>query len=224
MNFLIIDDDVRVAKFIQKGLQAESYNVDIIIDGNHGFQLALYGHYDAIMLDVILPDISGFEICQKLRKHGKKMPILMLSASDALEDKLQSFEAGADDYLTKPFAFEELLARLKAMQRRICETEEDSKIMIADLVLNNKTHQVSRGGEVIQLTPKEFSLLLYLMKRSDRVLCRTMIEEQVWGNHIDSLTNIVDVYIRRLRQKIDKNCSKKLIHTIWGIGYQLRVE
>ena len=224
MSLLLIDDEVRVTNFLQKGLQSENYNVDVALDGETGLQLALYGNYDVISLDIGLPDISGLDVCRQLRKQGKKIPVMILSARDTLEDKLQGFDAGADDYLTKPFAFEELLARLKALQRRNHQEKDDSEITIADLVLNSKIHQVHRAGKVISLTPKEFALLSYLMKRSDRVLCRTIIEEQVWGYQMDSLTNIVDVYIRRLRQKIDLGFSQQLIHTIRGIGYQLRAE
>ena len=178
--------------------------------------------YGAILLDVILPKQNGVEVCRILREQGIKTPILMLTAKDTLEDKVSGLGVGADDYLTKPFAFEELLARIQALLRRPRTLELAPTIRVADLVLDKNTRRVDRADVAIELTATEFALLEYLMRRSDRVLSRTLIQEQVWGYQHDPSSNVVDVYIRRLRNKIDRDFSRQLIHTVRGVGYVLK--
>jgi two-component system OmpR family response regulator len=222
MRILIIEDDDRVSKFIAKGLKAEGYQVTVAFDGTAGTEMTLRNEYDLMLLDLTLPGKDGVEICADLRARGWKKAILILTARDAMEDKVRGLEAGADDYVTKPFAFEELLARIKALQRRNQSFELGSTLQIADLVLDHNTHEVRRAGRLIELTPTEFSLLEYLMRHPRRVLSRVLLEESVWGYQQDPLTNVVDVYIRRLRKKIDQDFEPPLIYTIRGIGYQLK--
>ncbi len=220
MRVLLVEDDVRVARFIRKGLMAERYAVDVAADGPNAIEMGLSGFYDVIILDVLLPVCDGLQVCRRLRAEGVKSPILMLTAKDAVEDKIGGLEVGADDYLTKPFAFEELLARLQALLRRPAELDISATLQVADLVLDKNTHEVTRAGKVIALTATEFGLLEYLMRRPGRVLSRTLIQEQVWSYHHDPSSNVVDVYIRRLRQKIDAGSARKLIHTVRGAGYR----
>ena len=207
-------------KFIQRGLEAEGYQIDTARDGEEGFQLG-QGAYGLIILDLLLPVKSGIEVCQLLRQSGIATPILMLTARDALQDKVEGLQTGADDYLTKPFAFEELLARIQALLRRGPYQETAATLSVADLTMNRETREVRRGTAVLTLTAKEYALLEYLMTRPNRPLSRTMILEQVWGQHHDTLTNVVDVYIRYLRNKVDKGFSHKLIHTVRDIGYKI---
>jgi two-component system copper resistance phosphate regulon response regulator CusR len=221
MRLLLIEDDPRVSRFIKKGLEAERYRVDIAEDGEEGLHMGLTGHYDLVILDVVLPLRSGIDLCRELRLHEIKVPVLMLTAKDAVEDKVAGLEGGADDYLTKPFAFEELLARIHALLRRPGELALSPVLQIADLSLDMNTHKVTRAGRTIELTPTEYSLLEYLMRRANRVLSRTLIEEQVWSYHHDPSSNVVDVYIRRLRAKVDDGFERKLIHTKRGAGYLL---
>jgi two-component system OmpR family response regulator len=221
MKLLLIEDEKRVASFIQKGLQAERYLVEVASDGQRGVEMALAGAHDLIILDILLPVKNGIEVCRQLRNQRIQTPILMLTARDSVEDKILGLQVGADDYLTKPFAFEELLARIQALLRRRGDLNLAPALQVADLVLDKNTHDVRRAGKLIQLTPKEFALLEYLMRHPDQVLNRTMIEQSVWGLGHDPLTNIVDVYIRRLRDKIDRGFKRQLIHTIHGIGYKL---
>jgi DNA-binding response OmpR family regulator len=224
MRILIVEDDSRVARFIEKGLQAERFHTDVEFDGRRGFESALTGAFDLVILDLMLPGKKGIEVCRQLRGQGVRTPLLMLTAKDALADKITGFEAGADDYLTKPFAFEELLARIKALGRRGSLPAETGPVLqIADLMLDHDAHEVGRADKRIELTPKEFALLEYLMRHPRRVLSRAMIEEQVWGYQEEVLTNVVDVYVRRLRKKVDCGFQKQLIHTIRGIGYQLKM-
>lgn len=224
MRLLLIEDDARVARFIENGLSAEGYRIDIADNGQHGVDMAKALAYDIILLDVKLPVMNGFDVCQRLRECGMQTPILMLSAMDTLEDKVRGFELGVDDYLTKPFAFEELLLRIRALLRRGKKLDYMAVHQVDDLVLDTNVHEVRRADKLIKVTPKEFALLEYFMKRPNRVLSRTMIEDQVWGNQQDSLTNIVDVYIRRLRKKIDEGFDPQLIQTVRGIGYRLKAE
>ena len=223
MRLLLIEDDSRVAKFIRKGLEAECYRVDVACDGQQGIEMGLTRIYDLILLDIILPIKNGLIVCRELREEGVKTPILMLTAKDSVEDKVIGLGMGADDYLTKPFAFEELVARIEALFRRPRELDLAPTLQVADLTLDKNTHEVARAGKLVQLTATEFTLLRYLMRHPNRVLSRTMIEEQVWGYHYDPLTNVVDVYIRRLRQKIDRGFEQQLINTIRGAGYILKV-
>jgi len=220
MNLLLVDDDQRIVSFVKRGLEAEGYHVDVALNGEEGLE---YGRnpYTMIILDLLLPGMNGTEICRTLRKDKIHTPILMLTARDCLQDKVEGLQIGADDYLTKPFAFEELLARIKALQRRGAYQDVPTTLHIQDLHLNKGTREVTRSGQPITLTAKEFSLLEYLMSHPGRPLSRTMILEQVWGYHHDTLTNVVDVYIRYLRNKIDKGFPQKLIHTVRDIGYRI---
>ncbi len=222
MRLLLVEDDSRVAKFIRKGLEAENYQVDVASDGELGVEMGVTDVHAVILLDVMLPRKSGVEVCRTLREQGVKTPILMLTAKDTLQDKLTGLGVGADDYLTKPFAFEELLARIQALLRRPQTLELAPTIQVADLALDKNTRKVHRAEVPIELTATEFALLEYLMRRPDRVLSRTLIQEQVWGYQHDPSSNVVDVYIRRLRNKIDREFNHQLIHTVRGAGYVLK--
>lgn len=222
MRVLLIEDDTRVSTFIKKGLEAERHQVDIAADGETGAEQGLTGKYDLIILDLLLPGKDGIEVCRQLRGEGIKAPVLMLTAKDSVADKVTGLEAGADDYLTKPFAFEELVARIQALSRRGGDLDLAPVLEVADLALDRNSHEVSRAGRPITLTPTEFSLLEFFMQRPNRVLSRPMIEQHVWDYHHDPLTNVVDVYIRRLRQKMDHGFDRQLIHTLRGVGYMLK--
>lgn len=223
MRILLVEDDKRIGDFVQRGLKAEGYGVEAAECGFDALKLAGELAFQVIVLDLGLPDINGREVCERLRAQGVDTPILMLTARDAVQDKVTGLRSGADDYMTKPFAFEELLARIEAlMRRRGGEIQRDSKeLRIADLVLNGETHQVRRGETAIELTPKEFALLECFMRMPGKVLSRTRILEQVWGYSADPLTNVVDVYIRQLRRKIDDDHELKLLKTIRGYGYKM---
>ncbi len=220
MNLLLVDDDERIVRFIKRGLEAEGYQVDVARDGEEGLEYGR-GNYRLIILDLLLPVKNGTEVCHLLREKGISTPILMLTAKDTLQDKIEGLQTGADDYLTKPFAFEELLARVQALLRRGAYQEIPVTFQIQDLYLNKGTREVTRAGQSISLTAKEFALLEYLMAHPDRPLSRTMILEQIWGYHHDTLTNVVDVYIRYLRNKVDKGFPQKLIHTVRDVGYKI---
>lgn len=222
MHILVIEDDERISTFIKRGLEGEGYLVDIAQGGQEGLQKGLTP-YDLIILDLLLPDLNGHEVCHALRREQVQTPILILTAKDALEDKLSGFDHGADDYLTKPFAFEELLARIKALLRRrpSCNEETDPVLQVADLTLNQSSRDVHRGGKVVRLTRKEFDLLVFLMSNPNRALSRTSILERVWGYHYDTMTNTVDVYIGYLRKKIDSGSKTKLIQTVRDFGYKI---
>ncbi len=220
MRLLLIEDDDRITQFVKRGLEAEGYQVDTAATGPQGLDLGR-GNYGVIILDFFLPVLTGKDICQTLRQEGIQTPILMLTARDTLEDKVEGLKIGADDYLTKPFAFEELLARVQALLRRGIYQETTTILQIGDLSLNKETREVTRGNQAISLTAKEFALLEYLMSRPNRPLSRTMILEQVWGHNHDPLTNVVDVYIRYLRNKVDKGFPQKLIHTVRDVGYKI---
>lgn len=222
MRLLLVEDDSRIARFIKRGLEAERYLVDVATDGPQGTEMGQSGIHDLIVLDIILPTASGIQVCRQLRSHGIETPILMLTAKDSVEDKVEGLGAGADDYLTKPFAFEELLARIQALLRRRAHLDLSPTLQVGDLVLDQNTHEVRREETLVKLTAKEFALLEYLMRHAGRALSRTMIEEQVWGYREDPLTNVVDVYIRHLRQKIDDGFQQQLIHTVRGVGYMLK--
>ena len=222
IHILVVEDDERIASFIRRGLEAEGYLVDVVQDGREGVEKGM-APYDLILLDLLLPDQSGHEVCQALRREQVQTPILILTAKDGLEDKLSGFDHGADDYLTKPFAFEELLARIKALLRRTPVLKEDatSVLQIADLSLNRSTRDVRRGDTILALTKKEFDLLEFLMSNPAKALSRTSILEHVWGYHYDTLTNTVDVYIGYLRKKIDAGSTIKLIQTVRDFGYKI---
>jgi len=229
MYILVVEDEKKVAGFIKKGLQEERYTVDVAYDGEDALVLAETNQYDLIILDIMLPKKDGLEVLKALRAHGEttnrftrlSTPILMLTAKDALHDKVQGLDSGADDYLTKPFAFAELLARIRALLRRGKPASEVS-LTAADLVLDPATHKVQRAGKPIELTSKEYALLEYLLRNKSQVLTRSLINEHVWGYRFNTGTNIVDVYVNYLRNKIDSGFDQKLIHTVRGVGYVLK--
>ena len=225
LRVLLVEDDKRIADFVERGLKAEGYSVEVARSGQQAIDIGSGGEFQAIILDLGLPDISGRDVCEKLRLNGIDTPILMLTARDTVQDKVTGLRSGADDYMTKPFAFEELLARIEVlMRRRSGEIKLDSKeLQIADLLLNVDTHEVRRGENIIELTPKEFALLECFMRMPGKVLSRTRILEQVWGYSSDPLTNVVDVYIRQLRRKIDDDYDVKLLKTVRGYGYKMEL-
>ncbi len=220
MRLLLIEDERKVADFIARGLRAERYAVDLAADGETGWQMASQVDYDLIILDLMLPGLSGTEVLRRLRQAGKSAAVLVLTARDATTDKVENFEAGADDYLTKPFAFAELLVRVKALLRRP-PTSRTHVLKVGDLEIDRLTQQVRRSGKRIELTAKEYALLDYLAAHAGRVLSRTMIVEHVWDESFEGLTNIVDVYVRHLRSKVDDAFPVKLIRTVRGVGYSL---
>ncbi len=221
IHILIVEDDERISGFVKRGLEAEGYRVDLAQDGHEGIQKGM-DPCDVIILDLLLPGKNGHEVCQALRHERIQTPILILTAKETLGDKLRSFDYGADDYLTKPFAFEELLARIKALlRRRPSYKESEVELTVADLILNRDSREVCRGGKDISLTRKEFDLLECLMSNPNKVLSRVSILEQVWGYHYDTLTNVVDVYIGYLRKKVDGRSKKKLIQTVRDFGYKI---
>ena len=222
MRILIVEDEKKVAAFIKKGLEEETYAVDIASDGEEGLYMGNQNQYDLIILDLMLPKINGLDILSSLRAKKNGVPILLLTAKDSVEDKVKGLNLGADDYLTKPFAFSELLARIRVLLRR-GNAESKTTLEIADLTLNLVSHKVRRGSEEIELTGKEYSLLEYFMRNQEKVLTRTMIAEHVWDYNFDTFTNVIDVYVNHLRKKIDKNFSTKLLHTLRGVGYVMKV-
>lgn len=221
MRILVVEDEEKIASFIERGLREHHYTVDLASDGEQGQYLAEINAYDLILLDLMLPKKDGISICRDLRQQKLGTPILMLTARDAVKDKVSGLDAGADDYLTKPFSFSELLARIRALLRREREEKVD-QLRIADLEMNLLNHEVQRGRKGIKLTSKEYGLLEYLMLNANQVVTRTMISEHVWKEDFNSFTNVIDVHIRYLRNKIDKNHNKKLIHTVRGTGYILK--
>jgi len=223
MRILIIEDEHKLASFIKKGLEAERYAVDTASDGDNGLELALIHDYDLVILDLMLPGKSGTDVLRALRDRKPALAILVLTARDALGDKIKHFEQGCDDYLTKPFAFAELVMRVKALLRRGGVQRKD-QLQMLDLSLDRISRKVSRGGKSIDLTTKEFMLLEYLMSNAGQVCSRNMIIEHVWDQGFDSFTNIVDVYIRYLRNKVDRDFDPPLIHTVRGVGYVLSEE
>ena len=224
MNILVVEDEPKVADFIRKGLVEQSYHVDLAYDAVFGEKLALQTEYDLVILDVILPGGSGLELCNRIRRYKADLPILMLTALGATRDKVAGLEAGADDYLVKPFHFEELLARVKALGRRKLLVSPGIVYRIADLEVDAHKRTVRRAGKAITLTAKEFSLLELLCVNRNRVLSRTFIAESVWGINYDRGTNLIDVYINYLRSKIDKGSDQPLIRTVIGMGYVLKEE
>jgi DNA-binding response OmpR family regulator len=220
MQILIVEDEERVVRFLSLGLKAEGFVVDHATDGKTGFEMALGTLYDLLIVDLMLPGLSGMELISRLRQQNCHVPIIVLTARDAVDDKVENFEAGADDYLTKPFAYAELLVRIKALLRR-GQVNRSNTVHIGGMEINRLNHQVKRNGLTIKLTQKEYALLEYLAVNSGRVLSRTMIIEQVWDRSFEGLTNIVDVYIRQLRKKIDEPFKQKLIHAVRGVGYSL---
>jgi heavy metal response regulator len=223
MRILLVEDESKVAGFVKRGLVAERYAVDVAPDGKQGLEFARTYQYDLIILDLGLPEMDGNTVLKRVRAVDTKVPVLILTARDAVQDKVSNFEAGADDYLTKPFAFAELQVRVKALLRR-GPVNRASTVRLRDLELDRLSQQVKRGGRRIELTIKEYALLEYLMSNQGRVLSRNMIIEHVWDESFDGLTNVVDVYIRHLRKKVDDQYEYKLIHTVRGVGYAVRDE
>jgi len=221
MRVLIVEDEKKIAEFVKRGLKEEGYAVDIANDGENGFFLAKTNEYDIILLDIMLPKIDGVTLCRKIREGGVGSPVIMLTAKDSVEDKVQGLDSGADDYITKPFAFEELLARIRAILRKR-SSHASTLLKVGDLAMDLTTHKVNRSGKAIDLTTKEFALLEYLMRNADKVVTRTMISEHVWDIDFDTFTNVIDVYINYLRNKIDSGNKKKMIQTIRGRGYMLK--
>jgi DNA-binding response OmpR family regulator len=224
MRILLIEDEEKVARVVERGLKAELYAVDVAGDGKTAFACLRANSYELVILDLNLPDISGTEILTHIRQNHGSLPVLVVTARDALEDKVENFERGADDYLTKPFSFTELALRVKALLRRGQHTARPDVLQIGDLQLDKAAHQVKRGKHTLVLTAKEFALLEYLMSHPGRVLSRTMIMENVWDQSFEGLTNIVDVYIAQLRKKIDDSFEKKMLRTVRGVGYSLQEE
>lgn len=221
MRILVVEDEAKMASFIKRGLEEEGAAVDISPDGQDGLYRASNGSYDLIVLDITLPLMDGLEVCRKLRESRVSTPILLLTARDSVDMKVSGLDSGADDYLTKPFAFAELLARIRALRRRD-RAEVNLRLQIGDLVLDPLTRRVTRANQPITLTSKEFALLECFMRHPDQVLSRTVLSENVWDETFDSFTNVIDVYVNYLRNKIDRNFSPKLLHTVRGAGYVLR--
>ncbi len=221
MRLLVVEDEKKVSNFIKKGLEEEGYAVDVANDGELGLDMALDGVHDLIILDIQLPRMDGIQVLQELRNQRVAIPVLLLTVRATIEDKVLGLDSGADDYLTKPFAFQELVARIRALLRRQTEASP-SLLQVADLTLDPARRMVSRGEKKIDLSPREFALLDYFMRNPERVLTRTMITEHVWDYDFDTETNVIDVYVNYLRKKIDSDKEAKLIHTVRGVGYVLR--
>jgi two-component system, OmpR family, response regulator len=223
MRLLIVEDSAKMASLLRRGLTEEGYAVDVVSNGTDGVWLATEESFDAILLDVVLPDIDGFEVCRRLRRAGRWAPLLMLTARDDVADRVRGLDAGADDYLTKPFAFEELFARVRSLVRR-GPHEQSPVLEVGDLVLDPAEHAVWRGDRPVNLTPKEFALLQYFMQHPGKALTRARLLEHVWDFAFDGDPNIVDVYVRYLREKIDRPFGRTSLETLRGVGYRLRNE
>jgi len=221
MRILVVDDDVRLCSVIDRGLTEEGYAVDTAHDGEEGQYYAEIKDYDLVILDIMMPKLDGLGVCRNLREAQRDVPILMLTAKDAVPDRVTGLDAGADDYLVKPFAFDELVARVRALTRRHAPTRS-ATLSIGDLSLDTVTRRVHRGDRELDLTSKEYAVLEYLMRNPGAVITRGMVEEHAWNNDFDSVSNLVDVYIRKLRSKIDEPGEESLIETIRGAGYRLR--
>ena len=221
MKILVVEDDRVVGQYIKRGLEEAQYHADLVDDGREALRIISGSHYDLIVLDLRLPGMTGLELLRTVRDRGITVPVLVLTAQDAVGHKVEALRSGADDYVTKPFAFEEVLARVEALARRPKELRSP-KLAVADLELDSATHEVRRAGAVVELTPKEYAVLEYLMRHAGRVMSRTLITEYAWDYHFDPGTNIVDVVINRLRKKIDSGQARKLLHTVRGVGYVIR--
>ena len=220
MKILVVEDEKKSAQFLEKGLRESGYKVDVVEDGEAGLKRALDGHYDLLIVDIMLPQRDGLSMLEELRKAGRKMPVLFLTAKDSVEDRVKGLELGADDYLVKPFAFSELQARIRSVLRRGGQRQPEL-IKIGDLELDLFKQRAVRAGKKLELTPKEFALLSLLARRAGEPLSRTLIAEQVWDMQFESDTNVVDVHVRRLRSKLDDPYENKLVHTVRGVGYVL---
>ncbi len=224
MRLLLIEDDQKIANFIIKGFKAEGFAVDHAEDGLRGLDLGMTEPYDVVIVDLMLPKLDGLSVIENLRKQQVTVPVIILSAKDSVDDRVKGLQIGSDDYLPKPFAFAELLARVQALMRRRSGSTETTHLKVGDLSLDLISREVSRAGRRIELQPLEYSLLAYLMRNSGKVVSKTMIMERVWDYHFDPQTNVVEARICRLRDKIDKGFDSKLIHTIRGVGYVLRTD
>ena len=224
MRILVVEDDKGTARFIQKGLSEEGFMTDVVSGGQEGLFMATTEIYDLIVLDVMLPEISGFEVLKGIKQKGVSTPVLFLTAKDTKEDIIHGLDLGADDYLVKPFAFAELLARIRAVLRRGQTSDPMQKLIVGDLVLDRVTRQAQREDKTIELTAKEFQLLEYMMRNPGQILTKTMILDRVWGYDFDTQSNIIEVHVNRLRVKVDKDFSTKLIHTVRGVGYVIKTQ
>ena len=222
MRVLVIEDDRETAQFLQKALRESGHSAELAFDGEDGLEAARAGGFDILIVDRMLPRLDGLTLVRTLRGEGARTPVLILSALGEVDDRVKGLRAGGDDYLTKPYAFSELLARIEALSRRLDPQEEQTRYAVGDLVLDRLSHRVTRGGEAIVLQPREYRLLEYLMRHAGQVVTRTMLLEHVWDYHFDPQTNVIDVHISRLRAKIDKNFEEPLLHTIRGAGYMMR--
>ncbi len=223
MRVLVVEDDIKIAQFIQKGLKSSGFAVDHAPTGNQGLERALQDPYDVMIVDIMLPEMDGISLIKKIRQERKNTPVIILSARDRVDDRVKGLQAGADDYLTKPFAFSELLARIQALIRRAGNVTDPVMLAYADLSIDILKRQVKRDDQLIEVQPLEFSLLEYLLRNRERVVSKTMIMEHVWNYNFDPMTNVVEARICRLRDKIDKGFEPKLIHTVRGAGYVLKV-
>lgn len=222
MRVLVIEDDRETAQFLQKSLKESGHSADTAADGETGLAMAQGGAYDILIVDRMLPRLDGLTVVKTLRSEGSRTPVLILSALGDVDDRVKGLRAGGDDYLTKPYAYTELLARVEALARRATPEEQETRYAVGDLVLDRLSHRVTRAGEPIQLQPREYRLLEYLMKNAGQVVTRTMLLENVWDYHFDPQTNVIDVHVSRLRSKIDKGFDKPLLHTVRGAGYMVR--
>ena len=222
MRVLLVEDDTETASFLVKALKESGHNAEWAADGVTGLELAREGAFDVLLIDRMLPELDGLSIIHTLRKEGNQTPVLVLSALGEVDDRVKGLKAGGDDYLTKPYAYAELLARVEALSRRTIPGEQSTRLVVGDLVLDRLSHAVTRAGEPITLQPREYRLLEYLMKHAGQVVTRTMLLENVWDYHFDPQTNVIDVHVSRLRSKIDKSFDKPLIHTVRGAGYVIR--
>lgn len=222
MRVLVIEDDRETAQFLFKSLKESGHTADTAGDGEQGLELAQSGQYDVLIVDRMLPRLDGLSVIKTLRSSGHRTPVLVLSALGDVDDRVKGLRAGGDDYLTKPYAYSELLARIEALSRRAVPEEQETRYTVGDLVLDRLSHRVSRAGEPIPLQPREYRLLEYLMKNAGQVVTRTMLLEHVWDYHFDPQTNVIDVHVSRLRAKIDKSFGRPLLHTVRGAGYMIR--
>ncbi len=222
MRILLVEDDAKIASFIVKGLKAAGYAVDHASDGEKGLDLALTEAYDTAIIDIMLPKLDGLSLIERMRKKKRDIPVIILSAKSSIDDRVKGLQTGSDDYLTKPFAFSELLARVQALIRRASGLSEPTRLTLGDLCLNLLTREVTREGRKIELQPIEFSLLEYLLRNAGRVVSKTMIMEHVWNYNFDPQTNVVEARVCRLRDKIDRDFDRKLIRTVRGVGYVLK--